>query len=161
MNSLQRRVGLSCSVLLGCLLTLWIAAPLRARTGSDAVNASMIALIASPAKFDGKLIRTHGVLCLTTQDEGDALYLHEEDMRFAIDANSLSLHMNEGEKRRYHAANLRHVLLEGTFHANLPGAYQAGSISQIRRLEIWESNEHSQESSGAAACPVAINTRRM
>ena len=161
MKKLHPRVGLSCSVLLGFLLSIWIGAPVSAGTGSDAVNASMIALIGRPDRFDGKRIRTVGVLCVTTQDEGDALYLHEEDLRFAIDANSLSLHMNEQEKSRFHAANLRHVLLEGRFHANAPGAYQAGSISQIRRLEIWESNEHSQESSSSASCPVAINPRRM
>ena len=153
------RVGRFCSTLVGLLLALGIAAPVSAGTGSHAVNASMVALIASPNRFDGKLIRTYGVLCLTKQDEGDALYLHEEDLRFAIDSNSLSLHMNEEEKRRFRAANLRHVLLEGTFHANVPGAYQSGSISQIRRLEIWE--EHPQESADAAGCPVPINPKHM
>jgi len=123
----------------------------------------MIALIGTPSRFDGKVIRTYGVLCLTAQDEGDALYLHEEDLRFAVDANSLSLLLNDEQKKRFHAANLRHVLVEGTFHANAEGAYQTGSISHLRRLEIWENdkNGHSQETSDSAACPVAINPRRL
>lgn len=158
---MMSRIALAASVrlLLGLQLAPWIAAPVSAGTGSDAINASMIALIASPSRFDGKLVRTYGVLCLTKQDEGDALYLHEEDLRFAIDSNSLSLHMNEEEKRRFHAANHRHVLLEGTFHANVPGAYQPGSISQIRRLEIWE--EHPQQATDTAGCPVPINPKHM
>jgi len=111
MNTPHHRVIRSGSAILGCLLALWIATPVCAGAGSDPVNVSMVALIAKPDRFDGKLIRTFGVLCVTTQDEGDALYLHEEDLRFAIDANSLSLHLNEQEKNRFFAANLRHVLL--------------------------------------------------
>jgi hypothetical protein len=161
MNILRHRAGHSCSLILGLLIILWCAAPPIVGAGSDAVSTSMIALIAAPNRFDGKVIRTTGVLCLTTQDEGDALYLHEEDLRFAIDANSLTLHVNEEQKKRFHAANLRHVLLEGTFHANAVGAYQAGSISQLRRVEIWESDEqtHARQSSNTVTCPVAINPK--
>ena len=130
---------------------------------STALNVSMVGLLAVPERFDKKLIRTEGFLCITSQDEGDALYLHEEDLRFALDNNAVSLSFSEEQRTRYKRASMKHVLIEGVFHANRAGPFQAGSIGEIQRLEIWEPSSTSgvPQSNTPISCPVAINPVRL
>ena len=48
----------------------------RGRAAEMAEDVSMVQLIATPEKFDGKFVRVHGFLNLGF--EGDSLYLHRE-----------------------------------------------------------------------------------
>lgn len=118
------------------------AAPVGQHTAesSDArepVDVGMIALTATPERYEGKFIRTHGFLCL--EFEGDAVYLHEEDYRYGLTKNSLALRISKSQREQFKGLNLRYVLIEGTIYAKgLESTDRwSGAIGKITRLEAW------------------------
>jgi hypothetical protein len=110
--------------------------PAQART-TQPLSVSMVALLASPQKYDGKLIRVIGVLGI--QFESNALYLHEEDYEFGITKNSFFVRLTEEQERKFRALDKKHVIVEGMFSANGPEAREmtSGAIFDISRLEEW------------------------
>ena len=97
----------------------------------------MVALLATPQKFDGKLIRVIGVLGI--QPESNALYLHEEDYDYGLTKNSFSLRLTEEQEKKFRVLNKKHVIVEGKFSANGPEAMDmtSGAIFDVYRLERW------------------------
>jgi hypothetical protein len=98
----------------------------------------MIALLASPQLYNGKFIRTTGVLCI--EFEGNALYLHEEDYRFSMTKNAVKLDLSKEQEERFKPLSLKHVLIEGMVevdkHSVETGMY-TGSLKNVTRLEAW------------------------
>ena len=72
------------AALLACALS---ALPSRATAGEMPQDVSILQLLATPEKFDGKLVRVIGFLCLAF--EGDAVYLHREDFDHGLTQNAL------------------------------------------------------------------------
>lgn len=107
------------------------------------LDVSMVALLANPQAYDGKLVRTIGFLCI--EFEGDALYLHEEDYRHALTKNSFALRLTDSHREQFKNSNLKYVLIEGTVYAN--GLERtdrwSGAIGNITRLEPWFFNRKS------------------
>jgi hypothetical protein len=106
----------------------------------DPINIGMVALLAAPQKYDGKLIRTVGFACL--EFEGNALYLHEEDYRQRNTKNAVKLLLSKHQEEQFKSLSLRHVLIEGTVSADkwgLEKGMYSGSIGNITRLEYWRS----------------------
>jgi hypothetical protein len=110
--------------------------PARARKAQP-LFVSMVALLASPQKYDGKLIRVIGVLGI--QFESNALYLHEEDYEYGITKNSFFVRFTEEQEKQFRALDKKHVIVEGMFSANGPEAREmtSGAIFDIYRLEKW------------------------
>jgi len=110
--------------------------PARARTAQP-LSVGMVALLATPQKFDGKLIRVIGVLGI--QPESNALYLHEEDYDYGLTKNSFSLRLTEEQEKKFRVLNKKHVIVEGKFSANGPEAMDmtSGAIFDVYRLERW------------------------
>jgi len=91
----------------------------------------MVALLASPQKYIGKRIRMQGFLHL--EFEGNALYLHEEDYRYALTGNACYLGLSKVQERKFAALNHKYVLIEGTASGRLD-LYDA-HITNVTRVE--------------------------
>ena len=125
-----------------CLLILAVASfPIGSTRTSYAasgtpklINAGIVALLANPQRYNHKVVRTIGFLCL--EYERNALYLHEEDYRYQNDENALALRLSKDQVKQFKALSLRHVIVEGTMEANVPESY-GGTLRDITRLQYW------------------------
>jgi hypothetical protein len=133
---------LVCLVALFLLILTAKASPLPRQTGGSSdgpkpIDVGMVALIGVPERYDGRLVRTHGFLCI--EFEGDALYLHGEDYRHGLTKNSLALRLSKSQREQFKSLSLKYVLIEGTLYAK--GLEQtdkwSGAIGNITRLEAW------------------------
>lgn len=109
------------------------AGPLMAKEAVQDV--SIIQLVASPEKYEGKAIRVFGFLRL--EFEGNGLYLHREDYEKALYKNGLWVQLPmTGENQK---CNLKYVLIEGTFDSKDQGhlGLWSGAIKDVKRLELW------------------------
>jgi len=108
----------------------------RGRAVEMAENVSMIQLIATPEKFDGKFARVIGFLNL--EFEGDALYLHREDLVQGLD-NCVWVHRTDVMERDQKKLNRHYVVIEGIFDAQDHGhmGMFGGAIKDITRIENW------------------------
>lgn len=107
-----------------------------ASSNAEPLGVSMVALLASPQQYDGKVVLTHGFLCL--RFEGEYLYLHEEDYRYGLD-NAIALRLSDAQRQQFKPMALKYVLIEGTVYAN--GAKDkdghSSAIGNITRLQAW------------------------
>lgn len=115
------------------VVTMVLLSGLCAAPVSSALNnsVSIVQLIATPEKFDGKGVLIMGFLRL--EFEGDAIYLHEDDYRHAIHKNGLMVVTNPKIDREAAKLNLHYVVLEGTFDADNHGhmGVNSGTITNI------------------------------
>ena len=99
---------------------------------------SMIQLIATPERFDGKAIRL--IAYLNLEFEGDALYLHREDFDKGNSKNAVSLLLNDQQTRSAQKLSRGYVLVEGVFSSNDRGHFGmfSGSVQRVTRIQSWE-----------------------
>jgi hypothetical protein len=131
MNRTCRR-ALALSSVTMVLLTALSAAPVsRAQNNPIRNSVSIVQLIATPEKYDGKVVKVMGFLRL--EFEGDAIYLHEDDYRHGISKNGLMVVRNAKIDANADTLDLHYVLLEGTFDANNHGnmGLNSGTITNI------------------------------
>jgi hypothetical protein len=117
------------------LLILCFAA-LSDATAEQPLDVSMIQLIATPEKYQGKRVRMLAFLRL--EFEGNALYLHKEDYQHAIYRNGLWIDLPKGVSTGKGLTN-RYVIVEGLFDATRHGHMDlwSGAITDVTRLEPW------------------------
>src|SRR5436190_13567225 len=115
-------------------LLLGLGLPLLA---AEALDVSIIQLIAHPNDYDSKVVRLTGFVRL--EFEGTGVYLHEDDCRYHITKNGLWLKVSDEIMKNKREFNLKYVLLEGTFNAEDRGHMGAwnGSIEKITRFVTW------------------------
>jgi hypothetical protein len=103
-------------------------------------NVSLVKLIATPEKYDGKRIQVIGFLHL--EFEGNAIYLHQEDYKHSLSANSfwVSFSSKLSTKKNMKKFSNRYVVIIGTFKANEKGhmGLFSGTLDNIVRLELWD-----------------------
>ena len=131
MNKTCRR-ALALSAVTMVLLTALSAPPFSSAQNNPIRNSvSIVQLIATPEKYDGKVVLVMGFLRL--EFEGDAIYLHEDDYRHAIHKNGLMVVTNPKIDLEADKLNLHYVVLEGTFDANNRGnmGLNSGTITNI------------------------------
>jgi hypothetical protein len=101
-------------------------------------DVSMISLIATPEKYEGRQIRIIGYLNL--EFEGNGIYLHKDDYEYGIPKNGLwvEMSMDSIQLPQIKKCIKNYVLIEGTFDLGEGhmGAF-SGSIKNITRLEVW------------------------
>lgn len=97
---------------------------------------SLITVIQSPDKFDGKAIRVVG-LC-TFEFEGKAMWVSGEALEQAITKNAVWLDFPLTDELR--AENRKVMIVEGVFSGQRKGhlGLYSGSIEKISRIERWE-----------------------
>ena len=106
--------------------------------GVDAqdLNPSLIQLIATPERYDGKVVQVTGYCNL--EFEGNALYLHQDDQRYGNTKNGIWLHVDEKIKRN---PTLRktHCIVRGVFSSKNHGhmGLFSGELSNIERYDTW------------------------
>ena len=103
-------------------------------------NVSLVKLIANPEKYNGKRIQVIGYLHL--EFEGNAIYLHEEDFKRRISANSFWVEFSSKltKKRDLNKFNDKYVIIIGTFNVNEKGHMRmfGGILDDIVRLDLWD-----------------------
>lgn len=106
---------------------------------TDPIGVSLIQLIANPEKYDNKIVRLIGYLNL--EFEGDAIYLHEEDNKHSITANSCWVNLTKEWRAKNKVADFsnKYVILVGTFDMKDHGhmGMFSGGIRNITRLDVW------------------------
>ena len=103
-------------------------------------NVSLVKLIANPEKYNGKRIQVIGYLHL--EFEGNAIYLHEEDFKRRISANSFWVEFSSKltKKRDLNKFSDKYVIIIGTFNVNEKGHMRmfGGTLDDIVRLDLWD-----------------------
>ena len=107
-----------------------------------AIDVSMVQLLATPEKYDGKLVRVIGVGNL--EFEGNYLSLSKEDHAYGA-GNSIWIELGDRaisyeEAKEY---NGKYVIVEGFFNKDDRGHFDmfCGSIKDISRYQLWERND--------------------
>jgi hypothetical protein len=122
---------------LGCLLLAGSAA-----VGQDRPKpVSLIQLIATPEKFNGKLVSVQGLL---GYDEHPVLWVHEEDAKHWLGTNSIRVSPNEEMHRNKEKINHMYVTVIGVFRAARTGteSYEGGAITEIQACTVWSDPRH-------------------
>nr|WP_315152948.1 hypothetical protein [uncultured Flavobacterium sp.] len=100
---------------------------------------SLIRLIATPEKYDGKQVQVRGYLNL--EFEGNAIYLHKEDYSKALTDNGFWVNFSKeiAEKKNLSVYNKQYVIIVGTFDMKSLGhmGLFGGTIKNITRLDLW------------------------
>ena len=107
-----------------------------------ATEVSMVQLLSTPEKYDGKLVRVIGVGNL--EFEGNYLSLSKEDHKYGA-GNSVWIELGEkaisyDEAKEY---NGKYVIVEGFFDKDDRGHFDmfCGSIKNISRYQLWEKSD--------------------
>lgn len=105
----------------------------------NALDISIINLIATPEKYHGKVVRVIGIGNL--EFEGNAVYLSRDDYKY-VSSNGLWIELG-GRSTPYDEAkkfNGKYVIIEGTFDKDDTGHFGmwSGSIKKVTRYELWE-----------------------
>lgn len=103
--------------------------------GEDVVLVSMINLIATPEKYEGKSIRVVGYAVI---EKDKCIFLSEEDARKKITKNAVWIDIGKLQVQ-YRLLNRKYVLVEGIFNYKNKGdmSMLSGTIKNISRLEEW------------------------
>ncbi len=130
--------------LLGISFLLLSTIALFARPVEQPTPVSLIRLIVTPEKFDGKLVSVVGFLA--SGREFSQLYFHKEDSDHVLAANSIWF--NDDQMPRIGTTlNLKYVLCVGVFREGDKGSQghsplYSGGITQIRSCKLWSDPEH-------------------
>ena len=121
-------------LMVALLLCAAVAFGISAKAGDMPQDVSIIQLIATPEKFDGKFVSLIGFLCIAF--EGDSIYLHREDLEKGIPRNGLWVDIPEKTDPKL---SMHYVLIEGIFDANDHGhmGMFGGAIRKVSRMTAW------------------------
>src|SRR5476651_1122654 len=78
---------------------------------------SLISLIATPDKYEGRSIRVIGYLHL--EFEGNVLYLHKDDYNNAIDKNAIWVEVKRSAMDSLKKYSDHYVIMEGIFDSHM------------------------------------------
>jgi hypothetical protein len=123
------------------LLTAGVGASVGApKKHPEPINVGMIALLASPQKYNGKIIQTIGFLNIGSMRENDNLWLHEDDGKFSLYKNSFALDLSDDQRKQFLHLNHTYVLITGTLHSEGPEGTKmnSGIIVNITQLDGWQ-----------------------
>jgi hypothetical protein len=106
------------------------------------LHVSLVQLIATPERYDGKLVSVVGFLAFSF--EGDWLSLHKEDHDNDIGANSLQVDRTKQMLRDIEKLDRNYVLIVGVFRReeNSVGFKSHGHIVNTEKCELWSQPSH-------------------
>jgi hypothetical protein len=120
-------------------LTLAAIASVMASAASagEPIYASLVQLLATPERFDGKLVQVVGYVHL--EFEGNQICLHREDVRVHLSRNCLWLVPPELSADARSQASDRYNIVIGRFNARSKGhmGLFSGAIEEVSRLDPW------------------------
>ena len=91
---------------------------MNAQKHVEPISVGMVALLAAPQNYNGKVIRTWGFLNLRSDDDG--LFLHEEDLRIPLLKNSFKLDLTAEQEQQFKNLNLTYVILASVITQKRP-----------------------------------------
>jgi len=100
------------------------------------IGASLINLIATPERYDGKMVSVVGFLSVESEDV--RLYLSRDDYRYNIAGNGIYIDANKEVTRDIESKDGHYVQIAGIFKlrglpAHYPGGAGEAGISDIRQ----------------------------
>src|SRR5271163_1203735 len=107
---------MKCSI---CFLLLWSFIAGQSLGQDHPTSVSLIELIASPERFDSKLVTVQGFLRIGHEQKHAAqaiLYLHEEDAKNMLGSNSILVLPSEQMLQDKEKIDREYVMLTGFFH---------------------------------------------
>ncbi|MDQ1925101.1 hypothetical protein [Massilia pseudoviolaceinigra] len=122
-------------IILLASLNLWFAyLPAQA---SSVVEVSIAQLIASPERFDGKLVSVVGFF--QNEMEESAIYLNRDEMVQAIRKNGIWIELNSSQMQSITKLHNDYAKIEGLFSATERGHFGlwSGSIKDIKKIFRW------------------------
>jgi hypothetical protein len=136
---MRNLTGLKVIIVMASSLTILACASHGGQAVEQWPFRSIVALIANPDEYHGKVVQTEGVAVIGF--EVDAIFLSRDDVREGALLNSvaLSLHdvpMSEEEKRKLDG---QYVIVRGVFTKH-PNELRGG-ISQISRIYVSKDSE--------------------
>jgi hypothetical protein len=128
------RLALFCLYVAGCLVSE------QAVRAQEKSSFGLIALLADPARFDGKQVTVIGYLALDRQKKHAPtafLFLHEEDAKNLL-PNAVQVAPSEQMVRDEEKINGMYVLLTGIVHL-VPSETESHAfvIKDIRSCKVW------------------------
>ncbi|WP_423146446.1 hypothetical protein [Rubrolithibacter danxiaensis] len=106
---------------------------------ADQFKISVIRLIATPEKFDGKTMQVVGFLSMDR--EAPVIFLHKEDYENYLIENSILIDLSSDFIKTKNLKNYdkKYIIIEGTFEMDKRGRFQmwGGTISNITRIDPW------------------------
>lgn len=116
------------ALLLTSSLVAW-----KSAGNEEPTDVSMISLIATPERYEGKLVRVRGYMHL--EFEGDGLYLHRDDEKYALYNNGVWVGPFTSPPPKN--ANNKYVLIEGRFSGKDKGhmGLWSGAIRDVTRCD--------------------------
>lgn len=132
------------TIIVGCL---FLAGPLGlAQQQPNLV--SLIQIIASPEKFDGRLVTAQGLLVLGEHPEfvgqQPILYVHDEDARNQLFANAVWITPSDQMRHDREKIDRMYVTITGLFHASHSDSdhFVPGTITQIQTCTVQSDPNH-------------------
>jgi hypothetical protein len=141
----MRRHTLAASILVAACCS-----PFTSLAGEPPQEVSLVALLANPQAYEGRVVRVEGFFD-GTHHESCRLFLSREDFDQNIARNSIYVGW-PGCLDRDRAAKVqaRYALVEGIFEADIGAGFGSYSeISEVRRLEVIKSRAEFERSSRA------------
>jgi len=128
------------SLVLFCLFFLTAGESRQKPIAPKPENVSLIQLIASPEKFDGKMVSLVGFLGIEPEDA--RVYLSREDYQQYIPGNGVWVDVNKDMLRNVEDIDLHYVVLVGIFKlhglpTHYPGGTGGGGITDVRQCTAW------------------------
>ncbi len=122
----------------GAIILLLVTGVVNSQTAQTApLPVSIIQLIATPEKFDGKQVSVIGFLRL--EHEAYLIYLSKQDYDNVVLTNALWVDANEDMGRNREKLELKYVRMVGTFRAGHEkrNLFSPGGISDIKSCTFW------------------------
>jgi hypothetical protein len=100
-------------------------------------HVSILQLIATPERYDGKRVAFEGFLHL--EFEGNAIFLSQNDYIHRISKNSIWVVRNAVLNAKYTRINSHYVMIAGTFDAANKGhmSSSSGALKDITAVDTW------------------------
>ena len=106
--------------------------------GQQPLQVSLVQLIASPEKFDGKLVSVIGFLEI---GESADLYLHEEDFKHGLRLNAVWVASPSAMREQTKLLDQTYVHIIGVFSNRSENLIPAG-IGKVVSWEVWSRLDH-------------------
>lgn len=106
------------------------------------LKVSLVQLIATPEKFDGKLVSVQGFLAMGR--EGDLLYMSQADADNVLLPNAIWIRRTEKMGKDRPTLDMKYVRVVGifriAFHEHL--GTPTGGIPEVKSAEFWSDPSH-------------------
>ena len=100
-------------------------------------DVSLIQLIASPEKYEGRLVMVSGFVNL--EFEGNGIYLHKDDYEYGLNKNGLWLGANECKHHDGNKLTRGYAIVIGRFTSQHQGhmGLWSGEIQDVKNCTAW------------------------